>query len=284
MTKHRTLWIGPLLILALFAFNLVTASPASGLETGRFTVTGRLLDEQGGAVAGAHIVASFDGDEAARSETESQEDGTWELELAKVPQQSLRIRIERLHFHAQEIVLQDEDLQELRDTETFSVHDVVFGRTVTLGFWAAALVFLVMLVLIALERLHSTTAALAGLSSIFVLNYIGGAFIPNLRIITLERALEYVNWEVIFLVMGMMILVAIIESTNIFKWLAFAAYRISRGRAWLLVLILMVITAIASATLDNFTTMLLMAPISLEIGLALGINPLAFIIARSWAG
>jgi Na+/H+ antiporter NhaD/arsenite permease-like protein len=53
---------------------------------------------------------------------------------------------------------------------------------------------------------------------------------------------------------------------------------LSRGHSWLLVLILMALTALASALLDNFTTMLLMAPISLQIGLALGINPLALII------
>jgi Na+/H+ antiporter NhaD/arsenite permease-like protein len=60
--------------------------------------------------------------------------------------------------------------------------------------------------------------------------------------------------------------------------MAFQAYRLSRGRSWLLVLILMAITVGASALLDNFTTMLLMVPISLQIGMALGINPLALII------
>jgi Na+/H+ antiporter NhaD/arsenite permease-like protein len=83
---------------------------------------------------------------------------------------------------------------------------------------------------------------------------------------------------VIFLVMAMMIIIAVIERTGLFQWTAFQAYRLSRGRSWLLVLILMLLTAIASALLDNFTTMLLMTPISLQIGLALGINPLALII------
>jgi Na+/H+ antiporter NhaD/arsenite permease-like protein len=76
----------------------------------------------------------------------------------------------------------------------------------------------------------------------------------------------------------MMIVIAIIEHTGVFQWTAFQAYRLSGGRSWLLVLILMGITAVASALLDNFTTMLLMTPISLQIGLALGINPLALII------
>jgi Na+/H+ antiporter NhaD/arsenite permease-like protein len=78
--------------------------------------------------------------------------------------------------------------------------------------------------------------------------------------------------------MGMMIIVAIIEATGIFQWTAFQAYRMSNGRNWLLVIILIAVTAVASALLDNFTTMLLMVPISLQIGLALGINPLILII------
>ena len=73
-------------------------------------------------------------------------------------------------------------------------------------------------------------------------------------------------------------MVAVIEETGIFQWTAFQAYRLSGGRSWVLVLILMAVTAVASALLDNFTTMLLMTPISLQIGLALGINPLALII------
>jgi Na+/H+ antiporter NhaD/arsenite permease-like protein len=102
--------------------------------------------------------------------------------------------------------------------------------------------------------------------------------IVPLYIFDFERALTYVNWEVIFLVMGMMIIIAIVEGTGIFQWTAFQAYRLSRGRSWLLVLILMLLTAVASALLDNFTTMLLITPISMQIGLALGINPLALII------
>jgi Na+/H+ antiporter NhaD/arsenite permease-like protein len=60
--------------------------------------------------------------------------------------------------------------------------------------------------------------------------------------------------------------------------LAFQSYRLSRGKSWLLVLILMFVTALASALLDNFTTMLLMVPISLQIALAIGLNPAALII------
>jgi Na+/H+ antiporter NhaD/arsenite permease-like protein len=83
---------------------------------------------------------------------------------------------------------------------------------------------------------------------------------------------------VIFLIMGMMIVIAVVERTGIFQWMAFMAYRLSRGRLWLLLPILMVITGVASAFLDNVTTMLLMTPITVQIALAMGINPLALLI------
>jgi Na+/H+ antiporter NhaD/arsenite permease-like protein len=75
-----------------------------------------------------------------------------------------------------------------------------------------------------------------------------------------------------------MIVIAVVEETGIFQWLAFFAYRISGGRTWLLLPILMLITGVASAFLDNVTTMLLMTPISVQIALALGINPLALLM------
>jgi len=76
----------------------------------------------------------------------------------------------------------------------------------------------------------------------------------------------------------MMIVVGVIEETGIFQWLAYQSYKLSGGRAWLLVTILMLITSVASALLDNVTTMLLMAPMTIQIAIALGINPLTLLI------
>jgi Na+/H+ antiporter NhaD/arsenite permease-like protein len=83
--------------------------------------------------------------------------------------------------------------------------------------------------------------------------------------------------------MGMMIVIAVIEETGIFQWLAYQAYRLSRGKIWLLVTILMLITSVASALLDNVTTMLLMAPITIQIALTLGLNPLSLLIPETLA-
>jgi Na+/H+ antiporter NhaD/arsenite permease-like protein len=166
----------------------------------------------------------------------------------------------------------------LQQERVYRLGDLVLQRRVSAAFWIAGLIFLGVVLSIAFELFHSTTAALAGFSLLFLISYGLGAFNRDFFIFGFERGIEYINWEVIFLVMGMMVIIAIIEGTGIFQWMAFQAYRLSRGNVALLVVIMMGITALASALLDNFTTMLLMTPISLQIGVALGINPLALII------
>jgi Na+/H+ antiporter NhaD/arsenite permease-like protein len=151
-------------------------------------------------------------------------------------------------------------------------------RRVTIGFWIALLTFVGLLALIAMERLHNTLAALFGMAVIFLVSYIGAPINPDLFILDFERALHYINFEVFFLVLGMMVVIGIVEETGIFQWLSYWAYRISRGRVWMLSIVLMCLTAVSSALLDNVTTMLLMTPITLQIALALNLNPMALLI------
>lgn len=243
-------------------------------------LVGQVVDSQGVPVTEAEVVALTDLQPEPLAETQSQEDGSWMLAFADFPLEELHILVEHPHFQSETIYLHSSELSNLNRNDIFQIDEVVLQRRISAGFWVASIVFLGVLLLIAFEILHSTTAALAGVSIIFLTSYIGGAINPDFFIFSYERGLSYIDWEVVFLVMGMMIIIAIVEGTGIFQWLAFQAYRISRGRTWLLVLILMLITAVASALLDNFTTMLLMTPISLQIGLALGINPLALIIPQ----
>lgn len=268
-----TLAVGLFLTLAERIPSLQAAQ-----EDDELLITGQLVDSQNQPVVTAEVKATVAGEEEPLAEAESQENGSWSLILPQIPDEEVSIVIERPHFETQTIVLNEQRLEQLQETGSLTLGEITLQRRITLGFWAATLIFAVVLLIIAFERLHSTTAALVGLSLVFLVTFIGGQFTPDLYIFNFERALTYINWEVIFLVMGMMIIIAIIEGTGIFQWTAFQAYRLSRGRSWVLVLILMAITAVASALLDNFTTMLLMTPISLQIGLALGINPLALII------
>lgn len=274
-----------LIIVILFFLFLgipgeMFAAPAVQEEVIELVIVGDVFDSQGVAVIDAEILAITSDQQEPLAESLSQEDGSWVLTFPEIPLSDLQIEIAHPHFQTQLIDLQESEIRTLNQDDIYQIEEVVLERQISAGFWVATFVFIGVLLLIAFELLHSTTAALAGVSIIFLTSYIGGAINPNLFILTYERGLSYIDWEVVFLVMGMMIIIAIVEGTGIFQWLAFQAYRVSRGRTWLLVLILMLITAVASALLDNFTTMLLMTPISLQIGLALGINPLALIIPQ----
>lgn len=274
---NRLPWLGGAALL-LLAAALLRPLPPAAAQGGTYLLAGRLLDPQGQPVAEAEVALHRAGEDNPLAVTESQEDGSWALRLAELPDGPLTLTIERPHYQPVEMPLEGERLARLRDNGGLDLGEVTLARRITPAFWAATLIFLGVLLLIAFERLHSTTAALAGMSTLFLVTFVAGAFNPDWYIFDLERALTYINWEVIFLVLGMMIIIAVIEGTGIFQWTAFQAYRLSGGRAWLLTLILMAVTAVASALLDNFTTMLLMTPISLQIALAMGVNPLALII------
>jgi Na+/H+ antiporter NhaD/arsenite permease-like protein len=266
-----TLTIAIVAAVALLALPVpLTASE----ET--LTVTGRLLDPQGQPVSGAHVTV-LDGEEPI-GEAESHPDGSFQVALERPPRESVTVQVKRAHFHYQEWHASPEALQALHNEGSLHMPDLTMERRITIGFWVAALTFVGLLVLIATEKLHSTLTALLGMAVIFLVSYIGAPLNPDLFILDLERALHYINFEVFFLVMGMMIVIGILEDTGIFQWLSYWAYRISRGRTWMLSIVLMCLTAVSSALLDNVTTMLLMTPITLQIALALRLNPLALLI------
>jgi Na+/H+ antiporter NhaD/arsenite permease-like protein len=242
------------------------------------SLSGRLVDPLGEPIHDAHVSAIVGGTGEAVTHTTSQIDGSFLLGLPLEHYQSVVVDINRSHFQPTQLDLGQTEIDQLNECGSVRLEDTMLERRITAGFWVATLSFVFVLVLIALEKLHKTTAALLGAALVLGVSFVGGALNPNLFIFDFEQALGYVDFDVIFLVMGMMIVIAVIEETGIFQWLAYQAYRLSRGKMWLLVTILMIITSIASALLDNVTTMLLMAPITIQIALTVGINPLALLI------
>jgi Na+/H+ antiporter NhaD/arsenite permease-like protein len=245
------------------------------------------VDSQGEPIQGVSIELVINGvSEIQENEHEndtptSQTDGNFFIEIpvddpAEID--TIALKFTRHHFETAEWTANADQVNQLKTKQSIRLDDLLLDRRITAGFWVATIVFVLILLLIALEKLHNTMAALLGTAIILGFSYVGGAFNETFYIFNFQQALEYVNFDVIFLVMGMMIVIAVIEETGIFQWLAFQSYRLSGGRVWLLISILMTITAIASALLDNVTTMLLMTPISIQIALALGLDPLALII------
>ncbi len=242
------------------------------------SISGRLVDPLGEPVSDAEIGAVVNGSDRPLAHSASQADGSFLLDLPPGKIDTVVIEIARPHFETLVQPLKAEEVAKLNECDSVTLDDVELSRRVVASFWVATLSFVLVLVLIALERLHKTTAALLGTALVLGVSSVGGALNPSLFVFTFESALEYVDFDVIFLVMGMMIVIAVIEETGIFQWMAYQAYRLSRGRIWLLVTILIIITSVASALLDNVTTMLLMAPITIQIALTLGLNPLALLI------
>ena len=245
------------------------------------SLVGRVTDSQEEPVRDAEITLIINGNQETLISTTSQPDGAFVLDVpAEIVGdiETLALEISRPHFASQVLEIESDGIARLNRGESLRLPDLELARRITAGFWVATFTFIAILVIIALEKLHNTMAALLGVAVVLGTTFVGGAINPDLFIFDFERALEYVNFDVVFLVMGMMIVISVIEETGIFQWLAYQSYKLSGGRAWLLVTILMLITSIASALLDNVTTMLLMTPMTIQIAIALGVNPLTLLI------
>lgn len=275
--RFLTPYLALAFILALWLFNQFHL-PALALAANR-GVAGHVTDAQGEPVVDAMLRLYLNEEAGPVTETHSQPDGAYLLILPEEQTvSSVRIEVEHSHFQVHTWVPDKSELATLLEEGSFATHDIILMRRIEMSFWVTAAIFLGMLALIATERLHNTLAALLAMVLIFGVSLLGGSINPELFIFTFEQALEHVDFSVIFLLIGMMIVIGVIEETGIFQWLAYQAYRLSRGKVWLLAIILMTITAMASALLDNVTTMLLITPIILEIALAAGINPLSLVL------
>jgi len=142
----------------------------------------------------------------------------------------------------------------------------------------ASVIFILVFVAISFRLLHETAGALLGAAAVFMVTYIGGRFYPALRILNFEDAMTFVDWNVIFLILGMMIFMAVLAETNVFKWLAFRLYRAAKGNTWRLVAGLLLLTAVGSAFLNDVTVILLLVPLSIQLAVAIGIHPFVLVI------
>jgi Na+/H+ antiporter NhaD/arsenite permease-like protein len=133
----------------------------------------------------------------------------------------------------------------------------------------AGIVFLVTYALIATERVDKTVAALFGGSLVIVLGTVDSA-----------EAFGAIDLNVIFLLAGMMILAGILRRTGFFQWLAIRSVRVAGGDPFRLLLVLSIVCAALSAFLDNVTTVVLLAPVTLYIANVLRVSPLPFLISQ----
>jgi Na+/H+ antiporter NhaD/arsenite permease-like protein len=141
---------------------------------------------------------------------------------------------------------------------------------------AAVLVFAGAYVLIATEKIHRVKVALGGA----VLMFLIGATTAEEAFFDPEAGID---WNVIFLLLGMMLIVAVLKRTGIFEYIAIWSVKRAKGRPFRVMVILVVVTAVASAALDNVTTVLLIAPVTFLVCDRLAVPVVPYLIAEALA-
>lgn len=122
------------------------------------------------------------------------------------------------------------------------------------------------------EIVNKTAAALLGAMLMVILG-----------IMNQETAYRDVDWNVIFLLVGMMIIVSITKKTGFFQFVAIKVAKAARGDPMAILVLLSLVTALFSAFLDNVTTVLIIVPITFLIAVELGISPKPFVISLALA-
>ncbi len=136
------------------------------------------------------------------------------------------------------------------------------------------IIFIISYIMIFSGKIDRTTAALFG---VFLMLTVGYA----MHFMNFEEALNYVDWQVILLLFGMMTFVGQLARTGFFKYLGIKAIKLSKGNPWLIFVYLSLITTFVSMLIDNVTTILLMIPLTIEIAELLEINPVPVILGEA---
>jgi Na+/H+ antiporter NhaD/arsenite permease-like protein len=142
--------------------------------------------------------------------------------------------------------------------------------------YAAIAVFVVAYALIAAERVNKTLVAVAGAAIVVAFPVINSDDVFYSRD-------TGIAWDVIFLLMGMMIIVSVLRQTGVFEYVAIWAAKRAHGSPLRIMILLVLVTAFASALLDNVTTVLLIAPVTLLVCDRLEIGPAPFLMAEAFA-
>lgn len=144
------------------------------------------------------------------------------------------------------------------------------------NFWIATLIFILAYALIVSERVHKTIIAILGAGLILIL-----------KILDQHKAFHSeefgIDWNVIFLLISMMVIINLMKPTGIFEFIAIKSAKWGKGEPFRILAIFAVVTAVLSALLDNVTTVLLITPVTLLIADALEVDPVPYLISCALA-
>ena len=131
-------------------------------------------------------------------------------------------------------------------------------------------IFTIVYLFIVSEKINKTIAAV-----------IGAALMLGCKLLSFEQAIEGIDFNVIFLLVGMMTCVFILSKTGFFEWSAISVAKISKGNPMLILILLLTVTAVFSAFLDNVTTIILLVPVTILITQILEISPIPFVVLEA---
>ena len=136
-------------------------------------------------------------------------------------------------------------------------------------FWLSILIFAVAYIFIVVEKIHRTIIAL-----------VGAAIAIAIGVINQEQAVAAIDFNTIGLLIGMMIIVGITRQSGVFEFMAIKAAKLAGGRPLAILAALAVVTAVASALLDNVTTVLLIVPVTFAITDRLDVSPIPYLFTE----
>lgn len=136
----------------------------------------------------------------------------------------------------------------------------------------ATIIFVVTLIVIFTEWIPRTIAAIVGAALMVGVGIYAGFYGE-------EQAIEAIDFHTIGLLLGMMTLVALLQPTGFFQYIATLVARSSRGKPFLLLILLGTVTTVLSMLLDNVTTVVIIAPVAILIGEILGMSVVPLLMA-----
>ncbi len=296
-----------IILTIILAFLMISVSSALAKEASTGAILylhGKVEDKVGNPVADAHVNVFLDGKPyhvdpgkkagghgAASHGLVTDHEGLFMATIHDSPEViskgNWEVRVGRPSFETSNTVIlspiNDEGVNEKGIHEFESHFELKLARKQGPAFWIALLVLVGIYVLIAGELVHRTLAAMLGAAAVLAITHTVGYFDPSYKLLTFQQAMMSVDWNVIFLLMGMMIIVGVLKESGVFQWIAYKSFEMTGGRVFILTAVLCVVTAILSAFLDNVTTMLLLTPVTIELALILGIPPFALLMPEIMA-
>jgi Na+/H+ antiporter NhaD/arsenite permease-like protein len=153
----------------------------------------------------------------------------------------------------------------MHNTEHLVSSSVIFGFDPV---WIAVSILLLIYGVIMAEKFNRAVLALLGAGLMILCG-----------VLNQQQAVSGIDFNTIGLLTGMMVIVAISQKTGMFQYVAIKAAKIVKGEPWGILVMLSLVTAVFSALLDNVTTVLLIAPVTLLITDALGVRPYPYLFA-----